>query len=133
MTLSTRLDGGGENVVRADDVGADGLHGEELAGGHLLEGGGVEHIVHPHHGGLHAGKVPYIADIELDLARRFRQLGLKFVAHIVLLLFVTGKDADLGNVGGEETVQHGVAEAAGAAGDEEGFALKCHGVIPALS
>ena len=118
------LDRGVEHVVRADDVGADGLHGEELAGGHLLEGGGVEHIVHANHGGLHGREVSHVANVKLDFPRRFRQLGLKFVAHIVLLLLVAGKDADLGNIGIQEAVQHGVAKAARTAGDEEGFVLK---------
>ena len=122
--LHPRFDGGGEDVIRADDVGTDGLHGEELAGGHLLEGGGVEHIVHANHGGLHGREVSHVANVKLDFPRRFRQLGLKFVAHIVLLLLVAGKDADLGNIGIQEAVQHGVAKDARTAGDEEGFVLK---------
>ena len=61
------LDGGVQDVVRADDVGAHGLHGEELAGGHLLEGGGVEDVVHAVHGVAHALGVADVADEEADL------------------------------------------------------------------
>ena len=43
--------------------------------------------------------------------------------HIVLFLLIAGEDANLADVRAEETVQDGVAEAAGAAGDEEGLFL----------
>jgi hypothetical protein len=42
-------------------------------------------------------------------------------AHVILLFFVAGEDADFADVGVEEAVEDGVAEGAGAAGDEEGF------------
>jgi hypothetical protein len=50
--------------------------------------------------------------------------GASLRPHIILLLFVAGKDADLANVGFEKPAQHGIAEAAGAAGDEQGFVFK---------
>ena len=48
--LHTELNSGSEHVVGADDIGPHGLHGEELAGRHLLQSSGVENIVHPGHG-----------------------------------------------------------------------------------
>lgn len=114
------LDRGVEHVVRADDVGAHGLHGEELAGGHLLEGGGVEDVVHAVHGVAHALGVADVADEEADLGGELRGLLLQAVAHVVLLLLVAREDADLGQVGVHEVLEHGVAERAGAARDHKG-------------
>ena len=102
--LHTELNGGGEDVVRADDVGPHGLHGEELTGGHLLQGGGVEDIVHPGHGPPDGLQVPDVANVKLDFIRHLRHFRLILVAHIVLLLFVPGEDADFANVRGEKAV-----------------------------
>ena len=43
-------DGGEEHVVGSLDIGAHGLHGEELAGGHLLESSSAEDVVDTAHG-----------------------------------------------------------------------------------
>jgi hypothetical protein len=55
-----------------------------------------------------------VADVELDA-----RVG-PAAAHVVLLLFISRKDADLGDVRLEEAVQHGVAERPSATGDEQG-------------
>ena len=102
--LHAELNGGGEHIVGADDIGPHGLHGEELAGGHLLQGGGVEDIVHPGHGPPDGLQVPDIANVKLDLVRYLRHLCLVLVAHIVLLLLIPGEDADLANVRGEKAI-----------------------------
>ena len=86
--LHARVDGGIEGVVRADDVGLDGFHGEELAAGHLLEGRGVEHVIDPLHGVLEGALVAHIANVELDLPRHLRHPRLEVVPHIVLLLLI---------------------------------------------
>ena len=114
-----------QHVVRADDVGADGLHGEELAGGHLLEGGGVEDVVHAVHGVAHALGVADVADEEAHLGGELGRPLLQAVAYVVLLLLVAGEDADLGQVGVHEVLEHGVAERAGATRDHEGLVFKC--------
>ena len=119
------VDGGVEHVVRADDVGAHGLHGEELAGGNLLQGGGVEDVVHAVHGVAHALGVADVADEEAHLGGELGRLLLQAVAHVVLLLFVAREDADLGQVGVHEVLEHGVAERAGAARDHESLVFKC--------
>lgn len=118
------VDGCVQDVVRADDVGSHGLHGEELAGGHLLEGGGVEDVVDPVHGVAHALGVADVADEEADLGGELGRPLLQAVAHVVLLLLVTREDADLGQVGVHEVLEHGVAERAGAARDHEGLVFK---------
>ena len=102
--LHAELNGGGEDVVRADDVGPHGLHGEELTGRHLLQGGGVENIVHPGHGPPNGLQVPDVANVKLDFIRHLRHPGLILVAHVVLLLLIPGEDADLTNVRGEKAV-----------------------------
>ena len=118
------LDGCVQDVVRADDVGAHGLHGEELAGGHLLEGGGVEDVVHAVHGVAHALGVADVADEEAHLGGELRGLLLQAVAHVVLLLLVAREDADLGQVGVHEVLEHGVAERPGAARDHQGLVFE---------
>ena len=115
--LHLRVDGGCEDVVRADDVGLHRFQGEELAGGHLLEGRGVEDIVHPVHSVADAGQIPHVADEEAELVRCFRHGGLEGVAHVILLLLISGEDADLPDAGLQKPFQHGVAEGAGPAGD----------------
>ena len=116
------LDRGVEHVVRADDVGAHGLHGEELAGGNLLEGGGMEDVVNAVHGVAHRLGVADVADEEADLGGELGRLLLQAVTHVVLLLLVAREDADLGQVGVHEVLEHGVAERAGASRDHQGLA-----------
>ena len=123
-TLHPLFNGGGQHIVCADDVGAHRLHGEELAGGHLLERCGVKDVVHPVHGALDGLQIPHVANVEFDLIRHFRHLYLKFMAHIVLLLLIAGEDADLADVGRKKAVENGVAERAGPTGDHEGFVFE---------
>ena len=118
--LYPRVDGRVEDVVRADDVRTHGLHGEELAGGHLLERGSVEDVVHARHGVAHGLRIAHVADVELDLLGVLRMLRLQLVAHVVLLLLVAGEDADLLEVGVQEVFEDGGTEGTGAAGDHQG-------------
>ena len=116
-TLHTCINGGVEDVVGTDDVGLNRLHGEELAGGDLLQGSGVEDVVHAGHGVLDGLGVADITDVELDLLGGLRVPGLELVAHIVLLLFVPGEDADLLQVRVQEVLQDGGTKGTGTAGD----------------
>ena len=118
-TLDACVDGRVEDVIRADDVGLDGLHREEFAARDLLEGGGVEDVVHAAHSALERGLVAHVADVELDLVRDLRIIGLVLMAHVVLLLLVAREDADLLDVCREETLEDGVAEGTGSSGDHE--------------
>lgn len=127
------VDGGVEHVVRADDVGAHGLHGEELAGGNLLQGGGVEDVVHAVHGVADRLGVPHVADEEAHLGGELGGLLLQAVAHVVLLLLVAREDADLRQVGVHEVLEHGVAERSGAAGDHQGLVFKCRFVFQLIT
>lgn len=119
--LNTLRDGGVQHVVGADDVGLHSLHGEELAGGYLLEGGGVEDVVHAVHGIADRLRVADVADEEADLGSELGGLLLQAVTHVVLLFLVTGEDADLFQVGVHEVLEHGVAERACTARDHQGF------------
>ena len=116
-TFDTCINGSVEDVVGADDIGLDGLHGEELAGGDLLQGSGVEDVVHAGHGVLDGLGVADITDVELDLLCGLRVPGLKLVAHIVLLLLIPGEDADLLQVRVQEVLQNGGTKGTGTAGD----------------
>ena len=105
-----------------EDVGAHGLHGEELAGGDLLERGGVEDVVDAAHGVPHGALVAHVAYVEAHLAGVPGAGRLQAVAHVVLLLLVAGEDADLAYVRVQEVLEHRAPEGAGAAGYHEGGA-----------
>ena len=95
------LDRGGNDVIRADDVCAHGLHREKLTARHLLEGGGVEDVICTVHHLAHGVDIPHVADVELHLPGMLRILRLQGVAHGVLLLLIAGDDTDLSDVSGE--------------------------------
>ena len=118
------IDGGIKGIVGADDVGLDGFHREELAAGHLLQGSCMEHVVNTLHGIVQGATVADIADVELDLACHLGHAGLEVVAHVVLLFLVAAEDADLADVGFQETVKNCVTETAGASGDKEDFVFE---------
>ena len=130
--LHARVNGGVQDIVRADDVRLHGLHREELAGGHLFQRCRVEDVVDAGHGIPDGLRVAHVADVELDLAGILRVVGLQLVAHVVLLLLIAGEDADLADVGGQEMLEHRMPEAARAAGDEKSLILKnavCHNIL----
>ena len=123
--LHPRVDCRVEDVVGALHVRAHGLHGEELAGRHLLERRGVEDVVHPRHGVPDGLRVAHIADVELDLLRVLRVFRLKLVAHVVLLLLISGEDADLLEIGVQEVLEDSRTERTGSAGDHQGGVGEC--------
>ena len=118
------LNGGGEHVIRAKDIGFHRLQREKLAGGDLLQRGGVEDVIHPDHRVFQRLQIAHIADVELDLVRNGGIPRLVFMPHVVLLFLIPGENADLADVRLQKAVQHRVAEGAGASGDEECFAGK---------
>ena len=85
----------------------------------------MENIVHAGHGVSHRLRVADITDVEFDLFGALRVPGLKLVAHIVLLLFVAGENADLTKIRVQEMFENGGTEGAGAAGDHEGGVIEC--------
>ena len=123
--LHAGFDGGVQDVVRADDVGLHRLHGEKLAGGHLLQSRGVEYVVDAGHGVPDGLGIADVADVELHLFGGLRVPGLQLVAHIVLLFLVAGEDADLLQAGVKKMLQNGGAERAGSAGDHQCGIVKC--------
>ncbi len=118
-TFDTRIDGDFQDVVRADDVSLDGFHWEEFATGDLFEGGGVEDVIYAAHGAFEGRFVADVTDVEFDFVGYVWIGSLVFVAHVVLLLLVAGEDANLFDVGAEESLQHGIAERSGPAGNHK--------------
>lgn len=116
---------GVEYVIRADDVRLHRLHREELAGGNLLKRRRMEDVVHAGHGVRNGLRIAHVADVEFDLVGILRVLGLELMAHIVLLLFVAGENADFLEVGVKEVFEDGGTEGTGAAGDHEGGVGEC--------
>ena len=119
-----RLDRGGQDVVGPDDVGLHRLHREKLAGRHLLQRRGVKDVVDAAHGDPHRFEVADVSDVKLDFVGKPGIPALNPVAHIVLLLFVARKDADLTDVGFNKAVQHRVSERTGTTGDQEDSIFK---------
>ena len=122
--LNTGFDGSSQHIVSADHVGLHGLHRKELAGGNLLQSSSMENIVHTVHSVLDGSKIPHVTDEKFDFVGNLGHFCLEFVAHIVLLLFVTGEYTNLSNIGLQEAVKHSVAERAGTAGNHQSFAGK---------
>ena len=130
--LHACFNGGMQHVVGALNVGAHGLHGEKLAGRNLLERSGMEDKVDAGHHIAQALDVAHIADVELDFIVIVRIVGLQLMAHVVLLFLVTAENADLADISRQKMLEHGVAKAAGAAGDQQGFIFEngiCHGFL----
>ena len=117
----TVLDGCRQHVVRADHIGLNRLHREELAARHLLQRRRVEDVVHSRHRAAAALQAPHVSDVELYLVRVLRHTCLVLVAHVVLLLLVPGEDADLRYVCLEEAVEDSIAETARPAGNHKGL------------
>ena len=109
-TLHTGFDGGSQHVVRANDIGAHGFHGEELAGGYLFQRSRMENVVHAMHGITTGLEIADIANVELDLIRYLGHGRLEMVAHIILFLFIAGKNADLDNIRAKKTVEHSITK-----------------------
>ena len=84
----------------------------------------MEDVVNAVHGVAHALGVADVADEEADLGCELGGPLLQAVAHVVLFLLVAGEDADLGQVGVHEVLEHGVAERAGASRDHEGLVFE---------
>ena len=100
------------DIVRADDIGIDGLEREELATRHLLQGRRREDVVHALHDAINRLPVTHIADVELDVRR------LQLVPHIVLLLLITGENTDLLELV-DEPIQNSMPEAPCSTGNQQ--------------
>ena len=114
------------------DVGPDGLDGVVLAGGHLLEGGGVHDVVHPVARAPQPRLVAHVADEEAQargvVPPRLAAQLLEAVAHHELLVLVARVHDDLFRfVALQHVADELVPERAGAAGHEHGLAIK-HGL-----
>jgi hypothetical protein len=124
-TLDASVNSGVQHIISTDDVGLDGLHGEELAGRNLFQSGSVEDVVNTGHCVTDGLRVADITDVKLDLLGILRMLGLKLMAHVILLLFVTGEDTDLLQVGIQEVLQNGRAKRTSTTSDHKGCVIKC--------
>ena len=113
-----------QDVIRTDDVGLNGLHGEELAGRNLLQSSSVEDVVNTGHSVTDGLGIADIADVELHLFGVLRVLGLKLVTHIILLLLIAGEDADFLQVRIQEMLQNGRTKRTSTTSDHKGCVIK---------
>ena len=115
-----------DDVLRPQDVGLDEFRRVVLSGGHLLEGGGVHHHVHPAEG---QGQPLAVADVTQEEPHAAHLLGGEPLGHVdlhfVLLQLVPGKDDQLARLGpAEHGIDEAAAEGSGPAGHEDGLALQ---------
>ena len=115
---------GRDHIVRTGHVGFDRFHGVKLAGGYLLEGGSVEHIIHPAERRGDGTVVPHITYVEFDFLCVLRIQLLIGVAHVVLFFLIAGKNTNLADIRGQKAIQNRMPEGAGAARDEENLMFK---------
>lgn len=111
--LDVVSDAGGNNIVRAEDVGLGRLERVELAGRDLLERRGGEAIIDAFERVGDRSVVADVADVELQL------VVVELLPHVILLLLITREDADLLNLGFEKSPHDRVAERAGAPGHHQ--------------
>ena len=114
-----------EHVIRANNIGLNGLHREELAGRNLLQSGSMENVVNTGHCVTDRLRVTDITDVKLDLFGILWMLGLKLMAHIILLLLITGEDTNLLQVGIQEVLQNGRTKRTSTTSDHKGCVIKC--------
>lgn len=124
------LYGCGQDIVRTDDIGLDGLHREELTARNLLQCCGMEDIIHTGHGVAARLQVAYVSDKEFDFMGHVRVFHLVFVAHIVLLLLIAGEDTDFSDICTEKAIQYCVTEGTCSSSNHESFSCKnAHNII----
>ena len=107
-----------QNIAGSEHIGLHRFKREKLAARHLLQRSGAEHVIDASHHAVNRLPVPDIADVKFDFG------VLQLVPHVVLLFFVTRKNADLPDLAVEKTPQYGVAETAGAAGNQQNFVFE---------
>ena len=85
----------------------------------------MEDVVNAGHGVTDRLGGADITDVELDLLGVLRVLGLKLMAHIELLRFVTGEDTDFLQVRIQEVLQNGRTKGTSTTSDHKGCVIKC--------
>src|SRR5699024_2797476 len=84
----------------------------------------VEDVVNAGHCVLDGLGIADIADVELHLLGVLRVLGLKLMAHIVLLLFVTGENTNLLQVRVQKVLQNGRTKRTSTTSNHKGCVIK---------
>ena len=91
-----------EHIVGANDIGANGLHGEELARGHLLKRSCMEDVIDSVHSITHRLGITHVADEEAHLGGELGRALLQAVTHVILLLLIARENANFTDVGVHE-------------------------------
>src|SRR5581483_11228588 len=86
----TAVDGRIDDILAAHDVGLNGFERVVLAGGNLLECGGMYHDSYPRQSTIEAGTIADVAD-EISQTRIVEPGSL----HVVLLQFITAENDEL--------------------------------------
>ena len=118
-SLDALVQAGVDDVLGADDVGLDAFNRVVFGGGHLLEGGRVNHDIDALESAFETVAVAHVADEEAQLTVR------EALRHLVLLELVARIDDDAGGpMLGEQPAHECLAERAGAAGHQYRSAIE---------
>ena len=85
----------------------------------------MEDVVNTGHGVTDGLRIADITDVELHLLSGVGMLCLKLMAHIVLLLFITGENADFLQVRIQKVLQNGGTKRTSTTSDHKGCVIKC--------
>jgi len=111
-----------DHVLGAHDVGLDAFEGVVFGDGDVLQGGGVDHVIHVAHGHLQPCGVAHVADEEAQVGPALHR---ELLRHLVLLQLVSGEDDQLlGRIAPGHFFDEGLAERARAAGDQHRLAVQ---------
>ena len=101
-SLHTSFNSSMEHIVRTFNICLHSLHWEKLTRRDLFEGSCMEDIIHTRHSISNRSRISYIPNIKLHFGSIVRVFCLEFMSHIILFLFISGKDTDLSNIGFEK-------------------------------
>ena len=123
--LHAAVDGRLDHVLRAEDVGLDGLERVVLAHRHVLERRGVDHHVDALHRAVEPVAVTNVADEEPQLRVLVVREDLLHLELLELVSRVHDHSANAG-IAVEDGADELLAEGTGSSGDKDGLAVE-HG------
>ena len=84
----------------------------------------MEDVVNAGHSVTDGLRIADVTDVKLDLLGILRMLGLKLMAHVILLFFVTREDTDFLQVRVQEVLQNGRTKRTSTTSDHKGCIVK---------
>ena len=121
-----------KHIISANHIGFDSFHGKEFTRRHLLERRSMKDIVHTVHGISHALRITDVSYDKPNLLGKIRACLLQVMTHIILLLLITGKDADFRKIAFDEMLEHGITKTSRAARNHQHPIIKSYDICHEL-